>query len=485
MLRKYSVTIIIACIAIFVGLVGYYIANSQSEGNVITLTKNGFKPNEIEIKIGETVTFRNKTDKLFWPASDIHPYHLEYSDFDPKGPLPINGEWSFTFNRLGQWNFHDHISPNFTGSIIVKSSDGLSGGACYDAANRECWSNMISSVLEAEGVDAAYLELKRIHDSNIEFAGDCHTYGHDIGLKAYNLYGTDVELSEKTSWCNAGFYHGFMEGFIEDEADPKKIDEFCTYVGETLGAKFGLAEGHCRHGIGHGSLEKLLYDNELISEKPIDVVNKSMELCNATNNNREDMMLRCISGVYDTFRTWLYDAVTPPSQYLVENVLDFCVPYDKEYIKYACYIEMPKIMSFLDNPEYKANIFDFRKEIHPDDWDKYGPLSMRVFATRFGKRGVKEKTFEEMVGFCRAADTDLQASCILGIFDGIQFAGTPGEEYKVSSAFCNYESLTNEEKNLCFFNFQEEVFYTYQSDRWPEICEYIPDEFINPGRVCL
>ena len=181
--------LIIGLIAVLIGSVAYFIFGQNSDDLVITLTKNGFVPNELEIKLGDTVTFRNKTDMMFWPAADIHPYHAEYPDFDPKGPLPIGGQWSFTFGRLGKWSFHDHISPNYTGVIYVRSEDGTTGGACYDLNNSDCWVNMISSALETGGVDEAYLELKRIHDNNNKFAGDCHTYGHDIGLKASEYIG--------------------------------------------------------------------------------------------------------------------------------------------------------------------------------------------------------------------------------------------------------------------------------------------------------
>ncbi len=343
---------------------------------------------------------------------------------------------------------------------------------------------MIASTLEQEGLDAAFLELKRIHESNPLFAKACHNYAHDIGLKSYQIFGPEIELSEKTSWCNAGFYHGFMEGFVEAESDPKIINEFCESVGQNVGGEFGLAEGHCRHGIGHGSLEKLLFDNRLIDENPIDVVNKSMELCYATSNDDEAILLRCISGVYDTFRTWIYDTTVPPTKELVESVLDFCVPYDKAYIKYSCYLEMPKIITFLPNPEFTTKVFDFRKEVAAEDWNEYSKIIMRSFTARLGKQGVKEKTFEELIDFCRTAESDLQEGCLLGMFDGIQFAGTPGEEYKASSQFCSHSLLSESEKKACFFNFQEEVFYTYPNERWKEICKLIPMEYVNSGRVC-
>lgn len=86
---------------------------------IITLTPEGFSPAEITIARGDTVTFRTTTGKRFWPASNLHPSHAIYSDFDPKEPVAPDDTWSFTFDRAGEWRFHDHLAPYFTGTITV------------------------------------------------------------------------------------------------------------------------------------------------------------------------------------------------------------------------------------------------------------------------------------------------------------------------------------------------------------------------------
>lgn len=86
---------------------------------VITLTKNGFEPSEITIKAGDTITFKSTTGSLYWPASNLHPSHLVYPEFDPLVPVQPNDSWSFVFTKVGAWKFHDHLSPYFTGVITV------------------------------------------------------------------------------------------------------------------------------------------------------------------------------------------------------------------------------------------------------------------------------------------------------------------------------------------------------------------------------
>lgn len=94
----------------------------SEEEVVITLTEEGYVPEEVTIKKGGTVTWRSETDGLFWPASNLHPSHRDYPGgvFDPKQPVESGETWSFTFGELGDWKFHDHLAPYHTGIVHVE-----------------------------------------------------------------------------------------------------------------------------------------------------------------------------------------------------------------------------------------------------------------------------------------------------------------------------------------------------------------------------
>lgn len=101
---------------------------------IITYTDSGFSPASITIKKGETVTFKNKSSRSFWPASAMHPTHTVYpgsdikkcgtSDepniFDACHGIEQGAEWSFRFNNVGTWNYHDHLNASKYGSIVVQ-----------------------------------------------------------------------------------------------------------------------------------------------------------------------------------------------------------------------------------------------------------------------------------------------------------------------------------------------------------------------------
>src|SRR5260221_11032052 len=56
--------------------------SERSLGSVI-LTDRGFMPSELTISQGSTVVFSSVRQKPFWPASNLHPSHTLYPEFDP------------------------------------------------------------------------------------------------------------------------------------------------------------------------------------------------------------------------------------------------------------------------------------------------------------------------------------------------------------------------------------------------------------------
>lgn len=93
---------------------------AQPGDTIISMTPEGFLPEEVNIKQGETVTWVNNDTALRWPASNLHPTHAIYQEFDPQEPLDSGESWSFRFDKVGNWRSHDHLKPEFRGMIDVK-----------------------------------------------------------------------------------------------------------------------------------------------------------------------------------------------------------------------------------------------------------------------------------------------------------------------------------------------------------------------------
>lgn len=114
--------IIFGGILIMILISGAFLFSNSTPPNAVIIKMNSldYTPNKITIKQGQTVTFVNESGEDRWPASNIHPTHLIYPEFDPKKPVPTGQSWSFKFDKRGIWRMHDHLLPSITGTITVE-----------------------------------------------------------------------------------------------------------------------------------------------------------------------------------------------------------------------------------------------------------------------------------------------------------------------------------------------------------------------------
>lgn len=103
-------------------------SSAIASDKIVSFNGATFEPSILTIKVGETATFRNDSAGQVWPASAMHPTHKVYpatggcinSAFDAcKGLMP--GEsWSFKFDEVGSWKYHDHLNPTRFGTVVVE-----------------------------------------------------------------------------------------------------------------------------------------------------------------------------------------------------------------------------------------------------------------------------------------------------------------------------------------------------------------------------
>src|SRR3989344_7060009 len=98
--------------------------STPQDENTIVYTSAGFSPKNLTVKAGTAVTFVNESTRPTWPATDVHPTHTEYpnsdiskcgtaeegSTFDACRNVEPGETYSFTFNEVGEWGFHDHLN---------------------------------------------------------------------------------------------------------------------------------------------------------------------------------------------------------------------------------------------------------------------------------------------------------------------------------------------------------------------------------------
>lgn len=105
---------------------------SVGVGTTTTVTYDGksFSPSEVTIKKGGTVTWTNSGSGRMWVASAQHPTHMIYAGTSREDHCPDTAgtafdqcaggsSYSFTFEKAGTWNYHDHINATVFGKVKV------------------------------------------------------------------------------------------------------------------------------------------------------------------------------------------------------------------------------------------------------------------------------------------------------------------------------------------------------------------------------
>ncbi|MDR3571581.1 MAG: hypothetical protein P4L81_05325 [Candidatus Pacebacteria bacterium] len=107
------------------------VASQAQKSATVTFDGSGFSPSSVTIAQGGTVTFVSNAGAM-WVASDPHPIHngydgttmqqhcsSTYAGTAPFDQCAAGTSFSFTFNKVGSWGYHNHLDHSAVGTITV------------------------------------------------------------------------------------------------------------------------------------------------------------------------------------------------------------------------------------------------------------------------------------------------------------------------------------------------------------------------------
>lgn len=86
---------------------------------IVTVTALGFAPQTLTIKAGTKVLWMNKSGEVATVNSGAHPTHLVYPPLN-LGEFGNGSSVQLVFDKPGTYNYHDHLNPSRTGTIVVE-----------------------------------------------------------------------------------------------------------------------------------------------------------------------------------------------------------------------------------------------------------------------------------------------------------------------------------------------------------------------------
>ncbi|MEX2008014.1 MAG: hypothetical protein WD850_00745 [Candidatus Spechtbacterales bacterium] len=327
----------LASLSLFLGMPLVAAAHTgDTEGAVIHMDESGYRPADVTIPQGETVTFENVAGHS-WPASNIHPTHRAYPEsgldqcgtseeekaFDACRALAPGESYTFRFVHAGEWRYHDHLDPRLKGTIIVTAVEGFAEAqSTEDEAKHSIWravgdflggtwswltglfteepdtpegityreditrdADILAGGAGSESILYSYVRkfgpaaaTKRANELQAHY-GSCHQAAHDIGKYAYLLEGAKA-FQSCSAECHSGCYHGATENYFRDQGTANLIQNISVICSSDLNPFFSH---QCVHGIGHGLMAWADYD-----------IFEALENCSRLPNLRES----CYTGAY-------------------------------------------------------------------------------------------------------------------------------------------------------------------------------------------
>lgn len=421
----------------------------QSSTATVELRKDGFYPEEIQIKKRATVKFTNKTGDSFWPASNTHPTHTIYPEFDPKQPIQPNSSWSFTFNNSGSWRYHDHLNPNYTGVITVLDGNKNAEakfGACEKVSvnqKQKCWDDLLALTIKQEGLDSAFELFNKLYQTDPTIPKACHGWAHILGKSAYELFRDkkDFILKKETSYCGYGFFHGFIERLLQDTKDLKATRDFCKYASEQLKNEAPGVYRNCLHGIGHGSID---VDTPTLWGNFQAMLETGLKTCDATLTDKGELN-ECYDGSFNAMQQYAYHGEHKLS--IDRNDLfKYCRTQKEQYLD-PCYYEFTGLIAEVTNRDFKKAANMILGEASEKEW--VGRTIMKLSADFF-QDDIANTDYTKNVLNCRALPNHVSTSCFSGILLGFIAHGEPNKQYVKGLEFCHNTILSDNEKDLCY-----------------------------------
>jgi plastocyanin len=386
-----------------------------------------FVPQTLEINPGDSVLFISKASREVWPASDSHPTHNLYPEFDTQRPLAPGEKWKFTFTKPGTWEFHDHLLSQMSGKIFVKGEGDFSDAARVCVANTSginraaCWQKDFEKLIDSEGLNAGLNKFVEFYEHEPNFKDYCHDIMHYVGRASYTVFALDKSIISRPelSYCGFGFYHGFIEASLEatGSAGLETAKAYCeaVLVGDSpLKENESNTAGACWHGIGHSIFDSL---PGILWGDPVKMTLSALNTCEEIFENAHRRR-QCATGVFNS----LANALISNNYKLTFNpdeMVNICNQLKLVY-QDACYLDLAVVYSNSKNLNLKDSI-DYALTFPEVSNRSHSIIGIVDDILRRGTPDVP--SVPEVVKACEGLDLpEYQKDCLIGLITGIAFS---------------------------------------------------------------
>lgn len=147
------------------------------------------------------------------------------------------------------------LAAGLLGSRVFRRSRALARASCPKDPRVAlgCYEQQYRAIVAAQGVAAAFADLKTAYPTDPELQRLCHAVTHAIGQAAVARYG---EVAESFRYgdnaCGSGYYHGVLQGYAATLGRARLLGDLDAVCAAVPGKdRRSLDYFNCVHGLGH------------------------------------------------------------------------------------------------------------------------------------------------------------------------------------------------------------------------------------------
>lgn len=462
------------------------LSNPSTSVHIVTLTEDGFVPEELVIAQNDKVIFQTDTGNPFWPASSLHPSHDIYPAFDAGSRIIPPENWEFVFDKIGRWKYHDHINAHATGVITVIDPNANTNVYAADLDSclsftgprkQQCWDRQLETVLQNQGLDAAFDFFVQLYRTEPDVPKACHEWGHSLGEAAYTKYKETGELVlvPEASYCGYGYFHSFIAELVKDTGNFDGVLAFCKKVEAELQDELSDVASNCVHGVGHGTTAWLLENPENWGDFQ-KTADEGTAICEMIYTTKEELS-DCYDGVFNELHLDLFNSNYGMdfNAFMAKNDPFWLCHQQKEAHKESCYFEFVGIFWSIFDLDFMKAIQYVVHNMH--GLEERGPVVIAKIAADWIQFDIVKESQEQNIEGCRSIPEFLFISCMQGITNGFIQHGEPNNLHEKGFAFCNADYLDEGEKSLCFEFFLGGLRAHYTQEQFQEACALLEEQY--------
>lgn len=256
----------------------------------------------------------------------------------------------FLFLTVGLMIFHLLIrSGTFEKDVFASCAESLD--------LRTCREKYVISVLKKSGTRRAFLIIEQLKKQDSVFAVECHAFSHTIGVAAYPLLISNIDVfSVPISACEIGYIHGLMMEIVMHKGELDYAEKYCEKL-RSYAWRDRIYLEQCYHGVGHGLPLYLAFNGDtdkkvIVKNDLYGLIDGGFELCNKHFNSEWE----CKRGVFGGIANILMgNHGVEVKNVKISDVFRVCL-IQPENLRKSCYEMMAPALMQLTQLDVKRSI---------------------------------------------------------------------------------------------------------------------------------